>query len=714
MPKSAEKLGVDFTSHQQQPIRWLSRLTLGRPAAASPAITQRPAPVEVEDVFAPAPDFKVGIFYIPKNWYRSLGVFVTVAVLLIIPFQAFSYYQQLQETKDDVLLLTNEAITQLKAGQAAAFSFDLQGASSQFDGAKQRFVLAQREVTQINAVTTELLKFLPAQGSSVNAGLSLLRGGELLAEVGAILTAAGDRFLHEHDQGYYQNLVTLETELQRSLTKFSEAKAAISQVKTESLPEDQQARFGQGLLTLPRLEQALSDMETLTAGLLHILGDRQWQRYLVLFANNNELRGGGGFLGSFALLDLDRGEIKNLEIPGGGTYDLQGSLVPRVISPEPLHLINSRWEFQDANWWPDFPTTAKKIEWFYQNASGPSTDGVILITATLMERLLAVVGPIAMPDYGRTIDSQNFVAETQKIVELEYDRVENRPKQFIADLAPELLDKVFTLQGDQFRELLEILQQGLNEKHLLLYFNDPETQNLIATLGWDGSVKRTQGDFLMVAHTNLAGGKTDGVINEVINHQAAVQDDGTIITTVNLTRTHTGVPKADIFTGVQNNSYVRFYVPLGSTLIAATGFEKPPENLFEQPADDLTLDLDLLSVETNRSVDTSSGTDVYQESGKTVFGNWLQLKPGETQTATITYRLPFKLAQNGQEAFYYSLLAQKQSGSTNSSLSSTLVLNQHLKPLTKYPPTLPEDGNRITFNAALTTDQFYGVALANQ
>jgi hypothetical protein len=60
-----------------------------------------------------------------------------------------------------------------------------------------------------------------------------------------------------------------------------------------------------------------------------------------------------------------------------------------------------------------------------------------------------------------------------------------------------------------------------------------------------------------------------------------------------------------------------------------------------------------------------SGTYIGQESGKTFFGNWLNVDGGQTRTVKLVYQLPFKL----NDIDKYSLLLQKQIGSTNSSFS---------------------------------------------
>ena len=667
---------------------------------------------DIEDIFSPPKKEKSPIFNKPRSWKKKLALFVTTLFILVLPLQALTYYQDLQTTRDKILVATNEAIESLKMGEQAASLFDFSQANYNFENAQVNFVLAQNEVNALNKLTTELLKFLPEKNRSVQAGVTLLEAGELAATTGQIMATASQKFLGDSDVGdYYNSLVNFEQSLRTAFDNYRQIKEKISSINVNDLPEEHRDNFAQVISDLPKIENGLKNILAINSALLTILGQEQWQRYFFVFMNNNELRGTGGFMGSFALIDVDRGEIKNLEVPGGGTYDIQGQLRPKVIAPEPLHLINPRWEFQDANWWPDFPTAAPKIAWFQENADGPSVDGVIAMTATLLERLLVVFGPIDMPEYDTVITSENFRAEAQTYSALEYDKEENQPKKLIADLAPKLIDKIFNAQQEQFKDLFEILRNGLNEKHLLVYFNDVNTQSIVSSFGWDGRIKATAGDYLSVVHSNIAGGKTDEVITEIINHQAIVEEDGSIVNTVRLVRNHNGVRGENIFTGVQNNSYVRFYVPQGSILLEAQGFEKPPANLFEKPPADYIVDEDMKVVETNWYFDDKTGTSIHDESGKTVFGNWLQLQPGEIQEVVIKYKLPFKLLLAEGNVFFYSLLAQKQHGSLGSDLKSSLILNNKLKPLAKFPADLPSDENSVTFNAKLITDQFYGVTL---
>jgi len=669
----------------------------------------------IEDIFA-LPDYvSFGNRFLPKFWPRKLAYFVVTLLILILPLQAFTYYQDIQDVKVKILALTNDAIADLKSGGEAASQLDLDKANVDFSKAKSNFILAQQEADRINDLAAEIIKLIPGQGKTFESGISLIEAGEIVSESARLMTTSGNNFTKNASvANYFQNLVKFQEDLNQVINNFKLAKQKITSVDISSLPGEHQATFKKVIESLPVIDSGLKDLHTLNESTLRALGKDQWQRYLVIFLNNNELRGGGGFMGSFAILDVDRGQIKKIEIPAGGTYDIQGQLRPKVIAPEPLHLINSRWEFQDANWFADYPSDAKKIEWFYLNSWNASVDGVITFTSSYMEKLLEVFGPIEMSEYGRFIDSNNFVTETQKIVQVEYDKAENRPKQFLADLAPKLLEKIFSANGEQMQQLMQMSVQALNERQILLYFNDEQTQQLISQLGWDGRVRTTGGDFLSVVHSNIAGGKTDRVIKETIHHQAQIQPDGSIIDTVRLVRQHTGVSGENIFTGVQNNSYVRFYVPLGSTLLKAEGFQRPPAELFEAPGPDLEKDLDLITMQGNHKKDEASQTDIYNESAKTVFGNWLMLKPGETKECVITYRLPFKLSHAENSGYYYSLLVQKQSGSVGSQLFSNLKVGNELKAISTFPSDIKLENNQINFNALLTTDTFYGAVLIEQ
>lgn len=656
---------------------------------------------EIDDIFAPRVKF-LGII-LPYGWQKALVTFLVILMLLILPFSAIFYLDSLYKLKGNVVSLSHQAYQHLERAQLAIYTFDLDQASNEFESAAKDFNQAKKEIDNLNFFTLAILKTIPQAREPMSAGLNLLSAGQNISNAGYYLLKGINSFLQDKHLDLTQKFSVLNYDLSLALIEVAKAQEDISQVDLNNLNQFDKQTVTLASSELPKVENKLSEFSVLSQMVLKFLGQDQWQRYLLIFQNNNEIRATGGFMGSYALLDIDQGRIKNLEIPAGGTYDLQGSLKVAVASPKPLQLINPRWEFQDANWWPDFPTTAKKIIWFYENADGPTVDGVIAVTSSFMEDLLALTGPIAMPEYNRVITADNFESETQNIVELEYDREENKPKQFLADFAPKIFESFTKLNQQDLLKLIEIFYQNLQEKNIMFYFPDPQLEDLVLAFNWGGQMQDTTGDYLAVISTNIAGAKTDAVIETRISHQAQVLEDNSIIDTVTVTKRHKG-EKGNIFTGVQNNDYLRIYVPQGSQLLEVQGFSQIDSELFES-TEGLEADFDLALVETDSTLDSNSNTRIYNESGKTVFANWFQIKPGEEKSVSLRYKLPFKLNSN------YSLLVQKQAGKDNIEFSSLLTSSQELNIQNIYPSQIIKDQNSLYYHGILNKDLFYGFTL---
>jgi len=128
-----------------------------------------------------------------------------------------------------------------------------------------------------------------------------------------------------------------------------------------------------------------------------LLGYNGPRKYLFLFQNNHEIRATGGFIGSYGVLNVHNGNVKELFVDG--IFNPDGQLSVRVVPPKPIQKISTNWSTHDANWFPNFPTSAEKIAWFYEKTGGPTVDGIITLTPTVMEKLLEITGPIEMLEY---------------------------------------------------------------------------------------------------------------------------------------------------------------------------------------------------------------------------------------------------------------------------------------------------------------------------
>ncbi|MBU0625117.1 DUF4012 domain-containing protein [Patescibacteria group bacterium] len=659
----------------------------------------------------------------PATRRRGALGYAAIALTLFLSFGAYASFSSLTQTKEAVMARGLNAIDYLKSAGAAAQAKDFSGAEAAFSLAGQEFQRVKDGLGALTGILTTAGTIAPSTKVS-GAGLMLV-AGESLAEGGRHMSAGLAAL--ETSAPPADRLRGLNANVLRAIPYLKRASQAIAMTSPDTLPEEYRNTLDLAKAELPNLLISIEEVANISGFLALIMGSEEPRRYLLVFQNTAEIRPTGGFIGSFALLDVNRGQITNLEIPGGGSYDLQGSLTAKIAAPKPLRLINPRWEFQDANWSPDFPTSAQRLAWFYEKSGGPTVDGVIAINSTVMEDLLKIVGSIEMNEYDVILTAENFVVETQREVELDYDREANRPKQILADLAPKILERVMSTDCDGYIQLAKALETSLTNKNIQLWFTNSEIQNQAMDFGWSGELKSATGDYLQIVHTNIAGQKTDAVMNENVSHEVKVLADGSAIVTLKIKRSHHGVA-GEQFSGVRNVDYLRVYVPLGSSLVEAEGFEIPDPKLFQFPEADYEPDPTIAWREEHELIDRRSGTRTSVENGKTVFANWVQTDPGETNEVKIIYQLPLEITKlqepnggrlasmyarltnssSGQQ-ITYSLLVQKQSGTNPIEFTSTIDMPRGYHIIQELPNYETDDRDREVTSLIIDNDYLFGL-----
>lgn len=675
------------------------------------------------------------------SYLRATMYFTGLLLVLILPFKLMSYYGVLRELGGRVLGASEDAIGDIKNAGTSAGELDFYRAGEQFAAASDSFLKAQEEIEGISGELKILSSIIPSGKLKLAADADLiLEAGELSAKIGQQISFMFDAFSSGREKSiksvfntFFENSPALE----ENTAKLHEI---LSRIDSESLPPEYQSSFITLTEKSGQIAGSFVELSELLQKMRLVLGFEGEKRYLLIFQNNSEMRGSGGFMGSFSIVDFRDGEIVKMETPKGGTYDVEAGYLDRIIAPEPLHIVNPLWHFWDANWWPDWKKTARKLMWFYEHSGGSSVDGVIAFTPAVAERLLSVIGPLDMEDsHGVTINSENFWEITQTFAEekpighpdyaplpfepkatgtdpllattTDAKAPGQEPKKIIGDLLGEIKTELPNrLDKEVFLGLISALEQSLREKHVLFYFNDWELQSKFEELGWAGRVKNTAWDYLMIVNTNVSGGKSDRKIEQSISHQAELQPDGRIIDTVSVIRTHTG-EKGEKFSGVKNLDWMRIYVPLGSEFISAEGFWPPDESTFEKPDPSWTHDPDLANSEENYIRDSISWTKIYNEDAKTVFANWVQVEPGQSVLVKIRYVLPFLIDMNSELEQPYALLLQKQPGAMPSEFESNFLLSGNLIPDWHYPENLSVSAEGWNLKEIVSEDRFYALIL---
>ncbi len=661
---------------------------------------------------------------------KSFTAFIIIALFFTSSIKGFAFVDNnLSKTKGKILDDTNVAYQYLMSGEGSIMEKDYNLASYKFNVAAERFEAAGSELGRTGEIIARLLREVPG-GSSIYSGEKLLEAGANVSYASKCLTQAFEPFSKTEDifsefKGENNekvpsyNKISFTTALASSYENILLAQKNIKQanldledVKAEDFPEEYKSQVIILKSSIPKLEKGLEYFSAHVDLILKLLGHNQPRKYLLLFQNNRELRATGGFIGTYGIFDMDEGKINNLKIEG--PYNIDGQLTDNVKAPEAMRLIQTRLYMRDANWFLDFPTSAEKVNIMQEKAGGPTVDGVVTFTASVFEDLLKVTGPIEMPDYNVTVTSENFFNEAQKEVEIDYDKQLNKPKKFIADLFPKFFEKISNVDKDKWPEVLDAFINSFYKKDILIYFSDEELENLIKDFGWGGEVKETEGDYLSLVASNIGGGKTDQVIDQGIDYNSEIQSDGSIINTVKIKRKHNG-DKNDFWTRTKNVSYLRLYVPKGSILIDASGFDNQFYNVL-MPADGNAKDDSLIKeIEDSTVIHEPSQTRITEESGKTVFGNFSGLEVGEEKEIVLKYKLPFKISLGSKLAEKHSLLVQKQPGTPNMvNFKAQIEFPSDYESIWQYPDNLKVDQNTFRVEDKINSDKVYGFVLGKK
>jgi len=655
---------------------------------------------------------------------NAFSFFMTATCIFFLVFGAGFFYRSL---KIKSLALENGKIAYASLDEAKneIKQHDFDGAIFKFNEAYAHFEKIQNDINSLGSVLVASSQFIPylsrlSSGSHLSeAGKNISRIGTLSSEIMQILDNLKNPLAGTEAVSYLKIFQDSDKNLTEIASQVDALEDNLDMINLDDIPEEQRTRFVELKRGLPEINKFVASFSEEEKILSDVLGGNGPRKYLFLFQNNQEMRATGGFIGTYAVLDIADGNVKSFFVDG--IFNPDGQLREKIIPPVPIQKISAAWSLHDSNWFPDFPRSAEKAAWFYEKTGGPTVDGVITMTPTVMQKLLEITGPIEMPEYGMKVDKDNFLENIQYEVEVDYDKELNQPKKILADLAPKILDRIFNVQNiSDLTRTLDVLLASLNEKHILIYSKNYNVEKMLSDNGWSGEVLNTQKDYLSVINTNINGYKTDGVIDEKIEHKAEIQIDGSIIDTVAITRHHNGGNTPYDWWNKVNADYMRVYVPKGSKLIRASGqtneFNSPP---IDYHALGFKKDAQVGIEEDGMIIDPENGTRIYEDSDKTVFANWVYVSPQESVTMSYSYLLPFKLDTNltANPADTYSLLAQKQSGSVGSGFSTKIIYPDLYRMIWKYPNETisdfssgEENSRGIELNSDLKMDKFIGVA----
>ncbi|HBB26971.1 TPA: hypothetical protein DCZ36_00555, partial [Candidatus Gracilibacteria bacterium] len=197
-------------------------------------------------------------------------------------------------------------------------------------------------------------------------------------------------------------------------------------------------------------------------------------------------------------------------------YDYDWKLYPyKEQPPSGLEGYSGNFGIRDANYYPDFRDSAKKIGFFVEKAGFKSVDTMIAINQGIIIELLKKYGPVKMDAYNLTIDHTNFSRIVSTLVEarvfpykkLDTGHTYQSPKEFLFRFM-EVFIKQLGEKGDIFG-YLNIFVDHFKKHEILITSKNTETEAFLRELGTQESWFSSQGNLIYPIFTSLSANKSD-------------------------------------------------------------------------------------------------------------------------------------------------------------------------------------------------------------
>jgi hypothetical protein len=446
-----------------------------------------------------------------------------------------------------------------------------------------------------------------------------------------------------------------------------------------------------------------------------LLGQDAPRTYLVLVQNSDEIRATGGFISTVGRLTLSQGRVITQTFENSYAVDDFTKEYPDPPAPLFDYMASEQWVLRDANWSPDFPTTARDTIYLYQLTRPGQIDGVMGINLKTIQMLMPGLEPLYVKGVAEPVSAENVIrslreawnpnlnaADAPKDME---EWIATR-KQFANVFVRAAMDKVFSGKANWTRLGLDTLN-AIRQRQVTLYSAGPESA-ILGKLGWDGALRPRDGDYLMVVDSNIGYAKANPIVSEQVDYTVTLDLGGTGRAVVTVRYAHNGKQTGVICTPIVPYDasvtyekmihrcyldYLRLYVPQGSQLRAATAHPVPGNYLLSGKATD------------------GKAESVIEQVPYAVFGQFFAVEYGKQLQTRFEYDLPRVVkAVDGKQQ--YTLWLQKQSGTDAIPVKLTLELPAQAQVVSAIPHPTARTRNALEFDLQLDSDQQVQVVFA--
>jgi hypothetical protein len=339
--------------------------------------------------------------------------------------------------------------------------------------------------------------------------------------------------------------------------------------------------------------------------------------YLILAANNAEMRGGAGMPLSAGTIHIEGGDVEASEFTPTNELNVpvNADLIPTDLR-ETYHRFALGFDHRETAASPNFPAVAPiYADMAARSALGP-VRGVFQVDAVALRALIKVIGPVEHE--GVTYTTENVEQQVLNENYLRFGQAGPDTREQRLDLQSEIATAVFDALKERdvpITKLAAELATAARGRHLLAWSSDPAMQTIWRKLGADGQL-RAQG--LMICVQNIAANKMDWYIDPQVSLDVHKTEDASAYL-------------ARMTVRITNPELERTSVPVEGNYVAI-------------PRAHRSLVTAMLPL---AAYDITSITDTFTDAGvdgpMKVAGMRVTIERGETRTLQLEFKMPLEL-----------------------------------------------------------------------
>lgn len=454
---------------------------------------------------------------------------------------------------------------------------------------------------------------VPFVSDNTDSVEALTAGATTIASVAERAAAASAAALRASPATGPERLALLG-QLEQIMTKAARGLERIDAGPTSGLVGPLRDARDQFMRQLARMRGAIKDARAVAVGAQQLLAGPR--RYLLIAANNGEMRAGSGMLLSAGVASFANGGFSVSDMRPTLDFNLPPGAVP--LPPQLAALwgwLTPSEEWRNLATTPRFDVTAPLAAEMWRAATGEQVDGVLVVDPVTLQALLAAQGPVDVAGHTTTAaDVVQFLLLDQYEGLTSGDSQGPRRDQLsaVAGAAVETL----TTRPWKVADLVQQLSDVGRGRHILAWSRDPVEQSAWKAAGIDGALRPSS---IAVSLLNVGANKLDQFLD--------------VDATLRVYQTLDGGHEVRIGLRIRNNA------PVG--LPGYVAGPDPTTDLAEGEYQGI-LAVNVPGAASPPETDAPEGFVVRGTDGPTkVLGTgFLRIARGVVRTVTVTFRLP--------------------------------------------------------------------------